>query len=60
MENVKRIGVVVGAHSPCCSLEWHHDKVAKVGDMNKLKIEIKKQMAHQKNHSGVGLVVCGA
>ena len=48
MEHVKRIGVLVGACLPFCSLEWCHNEVAEVGDTNKMKIEIKKEMACQK------------
>ena len=59
-ENVKRIRVLVRTCLPCYSLEWHHDKVAEVGEINKLKIEIKKEMVYQQNYSGLGLVVYGA
>ena len=37
MEHVKRIGVLVGACLPCFALEWCHDKVDEVGEINKLK-----------------------
>ena len=56
---MERIGVLVGACLPHCSLKWCHDEVTKVGDTNRLKIEIKKEMVHQQNYSGVGLVVYG-
>ena len=33
--------------------------MTKVGDTNRLKTEIKKEMVHQQNYSGVGLVFYG-
>ena len=44
MEHVKMISVLVGACLPHCSLEWHHDEVAEVGDASKLKTHIKKRI----------------
>ena len=43
MEHVKRIGVLVGACLSCFSLEWCHDKVDEVGEINKLKNRNKKR-----------------
>ena len=39
---VKRIGVLIGACLPHCSLQWYLDKVSEFGQIYKLKIEIKK------------------
>ena len=59
LEHVKRIGVLIGVCVPHSSLEWYQEKVAQVGQIERSKIEIKKEKVHQNNYSGLGVVVCG-
>ena len=59
LEYVKRIGMIVEACMKCASLELHQNKMIEVGKTIVLKIELKKENAHQNGYSGVGLVAHG-
>ena len=58
-EHVKRRGSLLCALVPCACLEWHQKKATEVDKMQKLKVELKKEKAHQNDYSGSGLVVNG-